>query len=191
MVTIQPFLLGLHARSFVSLTLHRWQLNYQLRKDDDGTGKHREQILLGGIKWKDTGKKCHSSNYGDAQTHSAHTDGRAKRKGTVWYNGLEDDISDASHKEQQGPRNVNFGHRCFLKSKRGKKRNSGIFGPIKHLTGVNTYLEGCNNTHSQTGEHPDSESSFIETRVHQLCGLTQLLHKLVPGVNGGRSCQNK
>lgn len=102
---------------------------------------------LPGVKWKDTGKKCHSSDYGDAQTHSAHTDGGAKRKGTVWYNGLEDDVKDAGHKEQQGPCNVNFGHRCFLKSNRGKKRNSAIFKPIKHPTGVNTLTWKVATTH--------------------------------------------
>lgn len=147
-----------------------------------------------GVKWKDTGQKCHSSDYGDAQTHSAHADGGANRKGTVRYNGLEDDVKDAGHKEQQGPDNVNYWHRCFLKSKRGEGKKKGIqvlFKPIKHPTGANTYLEGCNNAHSQTGEHPGNESSFIETRARQLCGLTQLLHKLVPGVNGGRSCQKR
>lgn len=53
---------------------------------------------------------------------------------------------------------------------------------------VKTYLEGCNNTHAQTGDHPKHKSSFIETWAHHPCFLTQLLHKLVPGVHGGYSC---
>lgn len=55
--------------------------------------------------------------------------------------------------------------------------------------GVNTHLEGCNDTHSETGEQPDDESGRVETRARQPHQLRQLLHKLVPAVNGRRCCE--
>lgn len=55
--------------------------------------------------------------------------------------------------------------------------------------GVNAHLEGCNDTHSETGEHPDGKSSCVETRARQPHQLSQLLHKLEPAVDGGRCCE--
>lgn len=59
---------------------------------------------------------------------------------------------------------------------------------LKRAPQWKTYLEGCNNTHAQTCEHPRHQCRFIETWAHHPCFLTQLLHKLVSGIYGGYSC---
>lgn len=110
----------------------------------------------------DSGERRQKSKDGDPQTCPTHTDGGAKRIGTIRYNSLQDDVYDTRDEEQQSSYVMNHWH-CY-------------------------FLEGCNNGHAQTGEQPNHESSFTETRAHHPCVLILLLHKLVPGIYGGYSC---
>lgn len=53
------------------------------------------------------------------------------------------------------------------------------------------HLEGCNDEHAQTGQLPKHKSSFIETCAHRYRLLAQLLHVLVPRINGGNPCEKQ
>ena len=62
---------------------------------------------------------------------------------------------------------------------------------LKVSPSVKPHLEGCNDEHAQTGQLPKHKSGFIEPLAHLCCLLAQLLHVLVPRINGGNPCEEK
>lgn len=143
---------------------------------------------------KDTGYKCQSSQGGDGHSYTVHCGWRPHWRDMMWDVGLEDYVQDTREEEEQSSKIMNFHHCCLLRLKK-KKRNRAIkrnhVTTISNMLHVETNLKCCNNTHAQAGEHPKPHSDFIDTRPCQRWVLTQLLHKLVSGINGGDSCWHK
>lgn len=110
----------------------------------------------------DSGEKSQRGKDGDTRTYSTHTHGGPEWIGSIRENRLEYCVQDTRDKEHNSSDVVNYCHCCFL--------------------------ERCNDAHAQAGEHPKHKTNFIEPRVHHPCVDTQLLHILVPGIDGGSSC---